>query len=193
MVFKWLSLEIPKRRLGEDGSHRNKFYQSQENRHLVSQGTFLWPFCALTQCRAPLAFNLPIPAPRLWQEAPWLYAEVLGLADAGISSPKAPDLSEFISTARMLALLPVFVGCSCCSFDLERSVFWKIARHALSGELRLWFHAGWYRCLGGEFRCKCDKTCINRKDRNSGFKAQSSVQVDAPAQQHGRFWKKKQQ
>lgn len=61
---------------------------------------------------APLAFDLSVPAPIPWQEAPWLYAEMPGLADEGISSPKAPNLSgalrsrELISAARTLALPP---------------------------------------------------------------------------------------
>ena len=113
-VFKSLSLKIPNRGVGEDGSHQKNFYQSQETRHLVSpnQGTFIWAFCAFMQFSAPLAFDLCRPAPPPWQEAPWLYAEILGLANEGISSPKAPNLSgalrngELISTASMLALLP---------------------------------------------------------------------------------------
>lgn len=61
---------------------------------------------------APLAFDILIPAPPPWQEAPWLHVEMLGLADEGISSPKAPNLlgtlrsGELISAARMLALPP---------------------------------------------------------------------------------------
>lgn len=106
------------------GPARKKFHQSQESRHLVSrnQGTFICVSCVFMQFWAPLAFDVSAPAPTPWQETPRLYAEMLGLADEGISRPKAPNLSgalrnrELISAARTLALPPALSAVSAALF-----------------------------------------------------------------------------
>lgn len=82
-----------------------------------------------------------------------------------VGASPAPKLQIFwvlISTA----------GCSSCSFDWGRSLFWRIVWRVLTRALQLWFHTGWYRHFRDGFRCKSDKTHINDRDRNSSFKTQ---------------------
>lgn len=164
VMLTLLSLKIPNRSMGEDESHQKNARQSQETGHLVSleQETFIWSFCAFMPFCAPLASDLSTPALHPWLGAPCLYAEMLGLTGGGISTPKLQIFWVLISIA----------GCSSCSFDWGRSLFWRIVWRVLTRALQLWFHTGWYRHLRDGFRCKSDKTHINDRDRNSSFKTQ---------------------
>lgn len=156
-----LSLEIPNRSMGEDESHQKNVHQSQETGHLLSleQETFIWSFCAFMPFYAPLASDLPrVPGRRHLACTQKCLAWLVGASPA----PKPQIFQVLISTA----------GCSSCSFDRGRSLFWRIVWRVLTRALRLWFHTGWYRHLGDGFRCKSDKTHINGRDRNSSFKTQ---------------------
>lgn len=130
-----LSLEIPNKGVGDDRSCQKNCYQSQETRYLVfpNQGTFIWAFCAFMQFCTSLAFDLSVPATLPWQEAPWLVQKTLAWLMRASPTPKPQIFQGFWA---YLCTALSFVGCSCCSFNLERSVFWRIARCLLIGEQR---------------------------------------------------------
>lgn len=162
----------------EDEPLQKNVHQFQETGQLVSleQETFIWCSCALMPFCAPSDIHTSSTSPACTQKC---LAWLVGASPA----PKPQIFWVLISTA----------GCSSCSFDGGRSLFWRIVWRVLSRALRLRFHAGWYRHLRDGFRCKSDKTHINGRDRNSSFKTQLFPQAGAPAQQDGRFSRKKQQ